>query len=135
MHNTIASNTGGDGSGIYVADSTDVTLTNNIIVNHALGINNDDVGGSTVIASYTLFEGNTVNVGPGVASSSVVPGPAGLMLDFHLLNTSGAIDQGTPVGWVSHDIDSEIRPIGAGIDIGADEAWLWLFQPLVLRAY
>jgi len=135
IHNTIDRNAGGDGSGVRVDLNTDVTLTNNIIVNQALGINNVDVAGSVVGASYTLFESNTADTSPGVASSNVVSGPAGLMLDYHLLNTSGAIDQGTAVGWVAHDIDGNFRPVGLASDVGADEVGFFYHVPVVLRGY
>ena len=37
--------------------------------------------------------------------------------------------------WVETDEDGDRRPIGLLPDIGADEAWRWIFLPLVLRSY
>jgi hypothetical protein len=44
--------------------------------------------------------------------------PAG---DYHIQDTSPAIDAGSPTGAPNTDFDVEDRPIGAGFDIGADE--------------
>lgn len=41
--------------------------------------------------------------------------------DFHLLETSSAIDKGTSVSAPSEDYDGNTRPIGQGYDIGAYE--------------
>ena len=51
---------------------------------------------------------------------------------FHLSPGSAAIDVAADVG-VAIDIDGDSRPIGDQPDIGADEAPLWVFLPLVLR--
>jgi hypothetical protein len=44
-----------------------------------------------------------------------------LLGDFHLQGGSPAIDAGTDVGAPAVDIDDDGRPLGAGVDIGADE--------------
>ena len=134
-HNTIADNTGGDGSGVHVSSGGDATLYGNIIVRQAVGITNSDWPASTVQADYTLFEANTNDYSPGVTSSNEIPGPALLKPDYHLSPGSGAIDQVPPLAWVAWDIDGEIRPLGAASDAGADEIlMLYGYLPLVLRA-
>ena len=52
--------------------------------------------------------------------------------NYHVGPGSAAIDAGVDAG-VLTDIDGDPRPIGLGFDIGADEAWRWVFLPLVLR--
>jgi hypothetical protein len=46
------------------------------------------------------------------------------MLDtaFHLTSASPAIDRGTSTEAPVDDLDGQRRPLGTGIDIGADEA-------------
>ena len=53
--------------------------------------------------------------------------------DYHIRLGSAARDTGVDAG-ISTDIDSQMRPVGVGYDIGADE-WWGLFLPLVLRHY
>jgi hypothetical protein len=134
-YNTIAENTAGDGVGAYVNSASTVTLINNIIVSHTVGITVADTGVSAVNASYTLFEANATDYGAGVSSSNEVSGPAALLPDYHLRSTSNAIDHGIALAWMTHDIDGDTRPIGPGVDIGADEAWASVFLPLVLRDF
>ena len=133
-YNTIADNTGGDGSGVHVSSGSDATLYGNIILGHTVGITNADVAASTVQAEYTLFEANLNDYGPGVTSLNEIPGPALLKPDYHLSAGSGAIDQVPPLAWVAWDIDGEIRPIGLASEAGADEILLLpAYLPLVLR--
>ena len=54
--------------------------------------------------------------------------------DYHIGVGSAAIDRGVDAG-VMTDMDGDHRPIGLLPDIGADEAWRWIFLPLVLRSY
>jgi len=51
--------------------------------------------------------------------------PVELMGDYHLQSGSPAIDAGTSVGAPSVDFDDDGRPLGGGVDAGADE-WLAL---------
>jgi hypothetical protein len=132
-HNTIADNTGGDGSGVHVSNSSSATVYGNIILGHAVGIVNADPPTSTVTADYTLFEANTNDYGPGVTSLNEIPGPALLKPDFYLSAGSGAIDQVPPLAWVAADIDGQHRPVGPSSDAGADEYPMLVYLPLILR--
>jgi hypothetical protein len=132
-HNTIADNTGGDGSGVHVHLSSDAKLYGNIIRGQAIGIVNGDPPVSTVSAEYTLFEANTNDYTTGVTNLFGIPGPALLLPDYHLSFGSAAIDQVPPLSWVTSDIDGHQRPLGALSDAGADEALLRSFLPLILR--
>jgi hypothetical protein len=128
-HNTIADNNLGDNIGVLVADGGQVTLTNNIIANQGVGISVTNT--SLVTADYTLFDNNGLNYNTGVTSAHAVPGPAALSADYHLQSSSNAIDHGTPLGWVTLDIDGDPR-LGLP-DVGADEHLTHVWLPIVLR--
>ncbi len=68
---------------------------------------------------YGNTGGNYGNVSAGAKSISLDP----LFADaeFHLLDSSPAIDAGDPASWVSSDFDANLRPSDQGFDIGADE--------------
>jgi len=119
-YNTIADNRTGDGVGVYVQSSSQVTLTHNIIANQTVGISR--TSDTVVTAQSTLFDGNGSKYNAGVGSANEVSGPAALRADYHLKNWSAAIDRATPLAWVTADVDGDVRPFGAQPDVGADEA-------------
>lgn len=148
LHSTIAENSGGDGTGIYVTDfsgaSSSIVLTNTILAGHAVGIYVD--GGQWVIDSEarlesTLWHGNGMNWdGEGVIlhNNDYTGDPAFAdpnADDYHIGLSSAAIDTGVNAG-ILLDIDDQPRPGGAGYDIGADEYWLlWqVYLPVVWRS-
>ncbi|MGA9347514.1 MAG: choice-of-anchor Q domain-containing protein [Anaerolineae bacterium] len=140
VNNTIAQNNlGSGGEGVYLTGYSTLTLTNNIVVSHTYGIYNG--GSSTATARYTLFYGNTNDTGGRgvINSTNAVIGdplfinPAGW--DYHLRAGSPCIDAGTDAG-VTTDIDNDPRPMGAGVDIGADEYHRYaIYLPLVMKSY
>ncbi|MGC9334767.1 MAG: right-handed parallel beta-helix repeat-containing protein, partial [Anaerolineae bacterium] len=137
-HNTIADNTGGDGSGLYVAGNASgegtAMLYGNIIHGHTVGIAIEPAHAGTVTAHYTLFEANATDYGAEVTSLDEIPPPALLLADYHLSLGSSAIDRVPPLAWVTLDIDGDPRPNGPGSDAGADEALLMrVYLPLILR--
>ena len=136
-HNTVADNTGGDGSGVHVSLSSDAKLYGNIISGQAIGIVNGDWPASTVTADYTLFEANTNDYSAGVTSLNPIPGPALLQPDYHIPLGSSAINRVPPLAWVTVDIDGDPRPTSVWSDAGADERddvpLLTCYLPLVLR--
>ena len=96
---------------------------------------------STAIVQYSDIKGGeaavfidlfcTLQWGPGNIDANPVFVGGG---DYHLTSFSPCIDAGTDAG-VYDDIDGDVRPIGAGFDMGSDEAPE--FQPIIfdLRAY
>ena len=63
---------------------------------------------------------NTLEVAGNVTSIAAA-GEAFEILDYHLTDTSGAIDSGTETGAAFLDVDAESRPADSGYDIGIDE--------------
>jgi hypothetical protein len=57
--------------------------------------------------------------------------------DFHLDRGSPCVDAGTSsffsITFPTDDVDGDGRPISSKIDLGADEAWLAVYFPLVLK--
>jgi uncharacterized repeat protein (TIGR01451 family) len=135
-HATIARNTSGDGSGLYVTGyvggASTAALTNTILVSHTVGIT--VAVGCTATLEATLWAGGTPWAneanwgGPGtiISSSHVMMGNPAFVDpdrgDYHIGPGSAAIDQGVNAG-VTIDIDGEPRPSGAGTDLGADELY------------
>jgi hypothetical protein len=137
LHNTLAGGPAG-GEAVWVGTHVTATLVNNIIVSYTMGITNTAPTSSTVTADYTLFDSNVIDYGGGVSSAHEVGGnplfvdPDGG--DYHIGPGSPAIDRGTDAG-VTTDLDGDRRPLGPLPDLGADEARLWVFLPLVLRNF
>ena len=137
LHTTIARNHGGDGSGLYVAGSSNrstVTLTNTILVSHTVGI--AITQGNTATINATLWNDNATNWdGAGTInhSNDHSGDPAFAADGYHLTSDSAAIDAGVDAG-VTTDVDGDVRPQGAGYDIGADEFRQWcVYLPLVMK--
>ena len=140
IHNTIARNTGGDGSGIENWSGLDVApftatinLTNTIIVSQAIGIIVDDV--STVMIDSILWHNVPITVSQSptavVSVKNEYSGDPLFAADgYHITAGSAAIDMGIDAG-VTVDIDGEPRPSAAGYDLGADELWIVVYLPMV----
>jgi uncharacterized repeat protein (TIGR01451 family) len=125
LHTTIARNSGGDGSGVYITGTTSsVALANTILVSHTVGIT--VTAGNTVTLNGVLWHSNTTNTGGKgyiTIANEYTGDPAPAADGYHLTIDSAAIDKGVNAG-VYHDIDGEPRPQGSGYDLGADETGL-----------
>ncbi len=138
VNNTIAQNAP-YGYGVRLLENTTLTLTNNMIVSNTTGIYATPGQTNTVIADHTLFYGNTNDTdGSVITNTHAITGRDPLFLDpaagnYHLRAGSPAVNAGVAVPWLTADIDSDPRPIGAGYDIGADEYVARIWLPLVLR--
>lgn len=130
LHTTLARNTGGDASGVYVFQdaSASAALTNTILVSHTRGI---VTSGCTATLEATLWgDGAWANV-TDTAGSNVYTGtlnrwgdPAFVdpdSGDYHITGASAARDEGVGMTGVGTDIDGDARPFGPDPDIGADE--------------
>ncbi len=131
LHTTIARNSGGDGSGVYVSndgESSAVTMTNTILVDHTIGIT--VANGSTATLEATLWgDGDWANTTDWDGAGTVILSlnhwgdPAFVAPDtgdYHIEAESAALDAGVDSG-VPTDMDGGPRPIGTGYDLGADE--------------
>jgi uncharacterized repeat protein (TIGR01451 family) len=128
-HTTVAHNTGGGSSGIYVTEylsPTNVVFTNTIVSQQSVGIH--VTGGNTVTVNGMLWHNTTTPVSQSPTATVSLQNqhwgnpafvyPAGG--DYHIDVDSAAIDRGVNAA-VGTDIDGQSRPIGAGYDLGADE--------------
>jgi serine protease len=142
VNNTLANNSGGDGSAVRVG--VDVTLTNTILYGNAVGVN--AYTGSVVDIAGTLWYANgqnttgdgTIHLGPvNVYQDPLfVDASAG---DFHLGAGSPAIDAGVAAPVAREDAEGNARPDCIAWDIGAYEAQsggtscMRVYLPAVLR--
>ncbi|MBN1317568.1 MAG: hypothetical protein JXA42_18945 [Anaerolineales bacterium] len=119
-HNTIARNSGGDGSAIFVEANGRVAFTNNIIANHTVGI--DGGSATNILLQQTLWDGNDLDTDTLVNEVGHLTGTVAFTGDgYHLTEASAAVDAGIDAG-VTTDIDREPRPRGSAPDVGADES-------------
>ena len=140
-NNTLASNS--DAAVLLAEWTTPVTFTNNIVVDHTVGISVTEVATATL--RYTLWDGNGTDIGGSGTFTDTYPvsgdpafaGPdAG---DYHLNIGSAAIDAGDPAGVPpapDHDLDGAARPQWTAVDIGAYE-WqgYWQHLPVVANHF
>jgi uncharacterized repeat protein (TIGR01451 family) len=132
LHTTLARNTGGDGSGLYLTGtSSTAALTNTILVSHTVGIT---VGaGSTATLDATLWgdgawangtdwggDGSIISVNGTPGDPAFLDPDAG---DYHIGIDSAAVDAGVDTA-VEDDLDGDPRPQHGRNDLGADETGL-----------
>jgi predicted outer membrane repeat protein len=124
LHATIAGPAAASGSAIEAVTGSAV-ITNTIITNHTIGINNV---GASVQQDFNLFFGNGMDTQGNISggADSLTGDPAFIdptTDDYHLGDGSAAKDAGTDAG-VTTDFDGDARPVDLGFDIGFDEAIL-----------
>ncbi len=116
MHTTLARNQ----VGVFVSSGS-ATLTNTIVANNTIGV--QQVNDGSIALNYTLFDGNPTATYGTVTDTHPINGAAAFEADgYHLAAGSDAIDAGIDMG-IHNDIDGDLRPLGSGPDLGADEYW------------
>jgi spore coat protein CotH len=142
LHNTLVgdglahnpgSSSGWRGVGLLAHGSMSVTLVNNIVVSHSVGIT--ATTSTTLNTSHTLLWGNTDDPVSGTVLLIAPPlfsAPA--RQNYHLTTGSPAVDVGDDVD-VYTDVDGDPRPTGPHPDIGADELRVYLSHlPIIVRS-
>jgi parallel beta-helix repeat protein len=135
INNTIAANMlGYGGQGVFLYNLPSPTVRNNIIISQRVGVQRSS---GTLVLDHNDVWNNTFNyigVTPGEHSFSVDPQFELGVDNYHLQPGSPLVDQGTIDGAPATDFDGDPRPLGGGIDIGADEFGAITFEPDLVEA-
>ncbi|MBN2391610.1 MAG: BMP family ABC transporter substrate-binding protein, partial [Anaerolineae bacterium] len=133
VHTTFSENTSGDGSAVYIQDwefadppYSDAYFENVILADSAVGIKVTQ--GSTVTIAGILWynvpltvtqsQTASVTIAQQITGDPAFVDPANN--DYHIGPMSAAIDQGID-GGLDYDFEEQVRPMGQGYDLGADE--------------
>jgi hypothetical protein len=132
LHTTIARNSGGDGSGVFITDDygsvrSAVVMTNTLLISHTVGIFvRESTESNTVGLNGVLWFNTPTTVsgaGAAVTLENQHTGDPMFAADaYHLTAGSAAQGRGVAAGILT-DIDGEPRP-AMSPDLGADQYWL-----------
>jgi hypothetical protein len=118
------------GYGVYIGNYVNVYMTNTLVASTTWGITTTNPISSNASVDHSLYWGNSNN---GILGDNPVFGdPLFAMDGYHLSPGSAAIDAGIDVS-ITTDIDGDMRHVGAGVDIGADEFVIPIFLPVIIR--
>jgi hypothetical protein len=123
LYNSTFVSNSGDGGYVMEGPGLSLTMRNCIL----FGYRNQVVSGggfSILDEDYNLYFSNQGSVGYSVAPHSRINNPMFVNaggFDYHLQQTSPAINAGLTLPFVPKDFDGNPRPQGAGYDIGAYE--------------
>jgi CSLREA domain-containing protein len=126
-HNTLASASAGDGLAFSAGgDSLEqsAVLINTIFDGYLVGARTGSIS-ATIVLDGVLWSGvTTATVGTGITVTNASTGAAAFAApaarDYHLTELSTARDAGVNSG-LDSDFENDVRPIGFGPDLGADE--------------
>jgi len=125
--------------GVYVPTSRSPSISNNVFFSNTIAISS--VGTPLMDHNGFWMNGTDFSVDSGtptgthnVFADPLFVNPAAD--NYHLRSTSPMIDVGIAVGAPAEDYDGDLRPQGAGFDVGADEFTVpRLFLPLSLAGF
>ncbi len=122
IHNTIVGEAAVNPNTAVLVITGPVTLTNNIVTSHSVGLQN--ISG-TVASDFNLYFGNGTNQLGSIAGNVGHQNGNPLFLDpanrdYHISNLSPAVNNGINAG-VFLDFEGDIRPTDTQFDIGMDE--------------
>ena len=142
-NNTIVGNGGYAGVGIELSDvgAVAITLTNNIVMGHQVGILNNNATVSPTLITNDVWDNDVNYQGVMAGATDLHVDPLFIDAaggDYHLTVTSPMIDAGTTLAWLAEDVDGDARPDFCLFDIGADEvvtgqSCRYVYLPLVVR--
>jgi hypothetical protein len=115
IHCTFSGNSASYGGGMYNWRSDPTTINSILWTNTGGTIDNDECWPSV---NYSNVEGGYFGVG-NIDTDPLFVDPENY--DYHLLDESPCVDSGTDAG-VYDDFEGDIRPLGYGFDMGADES-------------
>jgi len=128
LHTTIARNSGGDGSGVFITDDggsvrSIVVMTNTIVISHTVAVsvtahNTASLNGVLWFNTPTTVYGAGATV---TVENQHTGDPAFAADGYHLTAGSAARSKGVAAGILT-DIDEQPRP-AASPDLGADQYW------------
>jgi len=124
INNTFYGNGTGNGFGpgiqLHNFDADNVTIRNNITSQNGYTQIYLQEYGTGLVVDYNLFYGDGTACGSNyIEANPEFVNPTGG--NFHLQSDSPAIDEGSASLAPSFDFDGNIRPIGLGYEMGADE--------------
>ncbi len=110
----------GNGGALYAAFSSVYNVTSSILWGDSAGGIPNEISLGATGAGASVSYSDIENGWSGTGNINTDPLFAGAG-DYHLTALSPCIDAGLPAAYPPDDIDGDLRPQGAGYDMGADE--------------
>ncbi len=116
--------------GVVASQFADVTLVNNIIADHEIGIVQTHPASSIINADHNLLW----NGSNPISGTNAILGDPLLASTYYPRGDSPALNAGADVVWLTEDLDHNLRPQEGNWDIGAFEGARWYtWLPLALK--